>query len=194
MKLQQILLLSAFSLHLGSVHGAENHNRPRGHILAPNDFVEIKVRQEDELETKARVESDGTVQFPLIGAVSLSGKSLDQAAALITELLGKDYIFDPQVSVRILENAPRRFTVIGQVEKPGSYVIPDSESIDLLGAIGMAGGYTRLAKLDRVLVRRQIKGKDVVLEVDARSMQKRQDSKPFIVQPADVITIDERFF
>ena len=162
--------------------------------LAPNDMIEVKVYQEDDLTTKVRLAKDGTVTFPLLGTVGLGGKSVDECAAHIRELLGKDYLVNPQVTITVVEYAKRRFTVLGQVQKPGSFEIPNEESVTLLQAIAMAGGYTRLANTSRVIVTRVKDGKKATYNLDVKSATNDTDTKPFEIQPDDTITIVERVF
>src|SRR5271170_6053271 len=131
----------------------------QSYVLAPNDVVQIKVYQEDDLETKARVGQDGTISFPLIGVVPIGGKTVEQAGALIREKLDKDYLVNPQITLIVVEYSKRRFIVLGQVQKPGSFEIPSEESVTLLEAIAMAGGYTRLADKANVKVTRIAGGK-----------------------------------
>ena len=90
------------------------------YALSPNDLVLVKVYRHDDLETKLRVASDGTATFPLLGTVNLGGKTLEEASAHIRDLLSKDYLVNPQVTITMLEYSKRRFTVLGQVQKPGA--------------------------------------------------------------------------
>jgi len=62
-------------------------------------------------------------------------------------MLAKDYLVNPQVNLTVMEYSKRRFIVLGQVQRPGAYDMPDRDSVRLLQAIGMAGGYTRIVKL-----------------------------------------------
>ncbi len=89
------------------------------HLLAPNDMVEIKVFQEDDLEAKLRISQRGTITFPLVGVISIGGKTPQDAAALIRAALAKDYLVNPQVTLTVLEYGKRRFTVLGQGAKSG---------------------------------------------------------------------------
>ena len=165
-----------------------------GQKLNPNDLIHVKVFKEDDLETKVRIGKDGTISFPLIGVVKLSGKTANEAASTIRELLEKDYLFNPQVSVTILESAPRRFTVLGQVQRPGTYTLPEAQSLDLLQAIGMAGGYTRIANPRKVTIKRNLNGKEVVLHADAKEMARNAAVKPVEVTENDIITVNESMF
>src|SRR5688572_21656726 len=58
--------------------------------LCPNDVLRVKVFQEDDLTTEIRLGKDGSATFPLLGVINLGGKTVDEAAANIRELLGKD--------------------------------------------------------------------------------------------------------
>jgi len=164
------------------------------YVLAPNDVVQINVYQEDDLETKARIGQDGTISFPLIGVVPIGGKTVEQAGALIKEKLDKDYLVNPQVTLIVAEYSKRRFTVLGQVQKPGSFEIPSEESVTLLEAIAMAGGYTRLADRGRVKVTRITGDKTVTVTVDTKRESNDAETMSFQILPEDTVTVPERFF
>lgn len=165
----------------------------RSYRLAPNDLVRIKVFQEDDLTTELRLAKDGTATFPLLGAVNLGDKTVDEAASQIRDLLGKDFLVNPQVMVTVVEYSKRRFTVLGQVQKPGSYDIPSEESVSVLQAIAMAGGFTRLAVQGKVTVTRTAGGKKT-LTVDVKSAANDPGTKPFEILPDDTIIVAERVF
>jgi protein involved in polysaccharide export with SLBB domain len=165
----------------------------RSYRLAPNDVIRIKVFQEDDLTTELRLAKDGTATFPLLGAINLGDKTVDEAASQIRDLLGKDFLVNPQVMVTVVEYSKRRFTVLGQVQKPGSYDIPSEESVSLLQAIAMAGGFTRLAVQGKVTVTRTMGGKKT-LTVDVKSAANDPGTKPFEILPDDTIIVAERVF
>jgi len=164
------------------------------YILSPNDIVLVKVFEDPDLDSQHRISQDGTINFPLIGIVQISGRTVTQAASTIRDRLLKGYLRNPQVRVNVIQYASRRITVLGQVQKPGSYVLPNEERIDLLQAIAMAGGFTRMADEGRVLVRRNVNGVDTILKVNAHAETKNSSSQLFEVQPDDRITVRERIF
>jgi protein involved in polysaccharide export with SLBB domain len=161
--------------------------------LSPNDVLRVKVFQEDDLTTELRLGKDGSATFPLLGVIHLGGRTVDEAAATIRELLGKDYLVNPQVTLTVVEYAKRRFMVLGQVQKPGSFDIPSEESMSLLQAIAMAGGFTRLAVQSKVTVTRTVGGKRT-LTVDVKSAANDPNTKPFEILPDDTIFVAERIF
>ena len=164
------------------------------YILSPNDIILVKVFEDPDLDSQHRISQDGTINFPLIGIVQISGRTVTQAASTIRDRLLKGYLRNPQVRVNVIQYASRRITVLGQVQKPGSYVLPNEERVDLLQAIAMAGGFTRLADEGRVLVRRNVNGVDTILKVNAHAETKNSSSQLFEVQPDDRITVRERIF
>jgi polysaccharide export outer membrane protein len=164
------------------------------YILSPNDVVQIKIYQEEDLETKARISKDGTVAFPLIGLLHIGGRTVPQAVALIRERLDRDFLVNPQISLTIEEYAKRRFTVLGQVQKPGTFEIPSEESVTLLQAIAMAGGYTRLANRSNVTVTRVTAGKSATFNLNPKRPAGESTTREFEVAPEDTITIPERLF
>ncbi len=167
---------------------------PSGYVLSANDQVAVEVFGEDDLRTNGRLNGEGNLSLPLLGSVRLSGLNLTQAAARLTELYGKDYLVNPRVNVTLVGYAKRRFTVLGQVNRPGSFEMPDGSpgGIDLLEAVAMAGGYTRIAAPERISVRRQAGGGDQVLRVDAKRVAK--GSGAFRVLPGDTVTVGESIF
>src|ERR1051325_6461872 len=157
----------------------------QAYVLAPNDVVQVKVYQEDDLETKMRIARDGTSSFPLIGVVQLGGKTVEQASNLIKQRLGKDFLVNPQVTLTVVEYSKRRFTVLGQVQKPGTFEIPNEESVTFLQAIAMAGGYTRLANKGNVTVTRITSGRKVNFSLDVNAATSALDTRPFEILPED---------
>ena len=169
---------------------------PAGYILSPNDQVGVEVFGEDDLRANGRLNAEGNLSLPLLGSIHLAGLTLTQAASKITELYGRDYLVNPKVNVMLLGYAKRRFSVLGQVNRPGSYDLPDGSpgGIDILEAIAMAGGYTRIAAPERVRVRRPMEGGgDKLFKVDAKRLARGQGTS-FLVRPGDTITVGESIF
>lgn len=171
-------------------------NAPTGYVLRSNDQVAVEVFGEDDLRTNTRLNGEGNLSLPLLGSVHLGGLSLAQAASKITELYGRDYLVNPRVNVTLVGYAKRRFTILGQVNRPGSYEMPEGspDGVDLLEAIAMAGGYSRIAAPERISVRRRSDiGGDEILRVDAKRLAKR-GGESFQVRPGDTVTVAESLF
>src|SRR2546423_2178997 len=168
---------------------------PSGYVLSANDQVAIEVFGEDDLRTNGRLNGEGNLSLPLLGSVHLAGLTLTQATSRVTELYARDYLINPKVNVSLISYAKRRFTVLGQVNRPGSFEMPEGSpgGIDLLEAVAMAGGYTRIAAPERITVRRHGAKGDEVLKVDGKRLA-RGGSNNFKVIPGDTITVGESIF
>lgn len=163
-------------------------------LLHCNDVVKITVYGEDDLTTETRIEKNGTIRFPLLGSVSLAGKTIEQATEEVRHELGTRFIKNPQVTLTISSFAKQWVTILGEVKNPGEVDIPDEGSLDLLGAIALAGGYTDIAEISHITVRRLVNGRDEIIEVDAKKLAHDSTVKPFYVQPGDTITVRQRMF
>jgi protein involved in polysaccharide export with SLBB domain len=168
---------------------------PSGYQLSANDSIAVEVFGEDDLKTAARLNAEGNVSLPLIGSVRLGGLNITQATARVTELYARDYLVHPKVNITLLSYAKRRFSVLGQVNHPGSFEMPETSAggIDLLEAIAMAGGYTRIAAPERISIRRKDSRGEKVVRVDGKK-QARGEGASFKVEPDDTITVGESIF
>ena len=163
------------------------------YVLRQGDVVQVKVYQEEDLTTISRVGRDGAITMPLLGSVNVVSNSLEAATVMIRDLLAKDYLVNPQVTLNITEFAKRRFTVLGQVQHPGAFEMPADDSVSLLQAIATAGGYTRIGNPRKITVLRTVGKQNKVLQLDAEAMAMDKSQKPFEVLPDDVIVVGEKW-
>ncbi len=160
--------------------------------LIPNDAVQIAVFQEPDLSSEIpyRVAQDGTVNFPLVGRVKVAGLSVEGASSAIANKLKQGYLVAPQVTVTVFEYAPQRFSILGQVNQPGTFEIPSEEVLRLPAAVAMAGGNTRIGNLRKILVTRTKPDGLYEITVNLLSPEGRQ----FAIEKSDVITVPESLF
>lgn len=163
------------------------------YVLVVGDVVELNVFREPDLQTQATIARDGTVQLPLIREVKLAGLTIRDAREQLRGLYDKKFLVDPQVFLNVVKYAERKFTIMGQVARPGSYELQGGERIDLLEAIGLAGGFTRIANRGRVIIQRREGGNVTAIKANAKRMADGREV-PIEVQPGDVITVSESWF
>jgi polysaccharide export outer membrane protein len=163
------------------------------YVLRQGDVVQVKVYQEEDLTTISRIGKDGMLTMPLLGSVKVVSNSLEAATAVIRGLLAKDYLVNPQVTLNLTEFAKRRFTVLGQVQHPGTFDMPGDDSVSLLQAIATAGGYTRIGNPRKITVQRSIGTENKLLQLDADAMALDKKQKPFEILPDDVIVVGEKW-
>jgi polysaccharide biosynthesis/export protein len=109
--------------------------------IGPGDLLEIGVFDTPELAGKVRVNSDGDITLPLIGAVHVGGLSPEQVQDLVAlRLMGENFLNDPQVFVFVAEYANQVVYILGEVVKPGPYPLMGSHR--LLDFVSAAGGFT----------------------------------------------------
>ena len=162
------------------------------YVLRPGDVVQVKVYQEEDLASTSRIGSDGAITIPLLGSVRVASNTVSQATATIASLLAKDYLVNPQVTLNVTEFAKRRFTVLGQVQRPGTYDMPAQESVNLLQAIAAAGGFTRIGNPHRITVQRTVGSENQKIPLDSEAMSKKKE-QPFLIRPDDVIAVGEKW-
>jgi len=162
--------------------------------ISPKDLVDFRVFQEPELDSVIRVSGDGSAIFPLIGSVKLSGLTVAEATQLLNSRLRDGYLVNPQVNITVREFAKKYFTMLGEIAKPGSYDMVGEDEIPLLQAIGMGGGFSKIANPSNITVKRVVEGQEKILKLNAKKMASGTDPSAFMVRPGDIITVGEAIF
>ncbi len=127
-----------------------------GYRINKGDKLRINVWQEENLQADVMVSPDGTISFPMIGVIEVAGKTIDEFQNLLREKL-EEYIPGPEVNVSLLSADGNLIYVIGEVARPGPYVM--SKNLDVMQALSMAGGLTPFAdKNDVRILRRSAEG------------------------------------
>ncbi len=160
-------------------------------VLGPSDIVEIRVFREEELSGEYQVESNGTINFPLIGSVDVAGLTPTDASKVIDWLLEDGYLKDAQVTIRVIEANSRQITVLGEVEEPGSF--PFTDGMTVVQAVALAGGLSENHAASRTTITREEGGEQVVLRVPFSEISKGR-APNIELQPSDVIFVPESPF
>jgi len=163
------------------------------YVLRPGDAIEMIIYKEQDLSVRTKIGKDGKVQLPLLGVVNLAGLTLSAATDLLTKRYDADYLVSPQIYLNILGYQTVKFTIIGQVGKPGTYDYSESEPLDLLQAVGMAGGFTRIADRGHVVVKRRQGSSVRTIKVNAKKLTDSSIDR-FGIENGDVISVGESWF
>lgn len=123
-----------------------------GYVIGPSDVLAINVWKEPEISRAIPVRSDGRISLPLVGEVQAAGKTPYQLQQDISKKL-QTLISEPDVTVIVQEIRSQKFNILGQVARPGSYLLTDSTTV--LDAIAVAGGFRDFAKQRAIYVLRQ---------------------------------------
>ncbi len=163
--------------------------------INPFDLLDISVYQEPDLTKTVRVTKEGFISFPLIGKVQIAGLDILAAEQRIAELLEKDYLVNPSVTVLVKEYNTKKVFVMGEVKTPGSYNIPQDRELTVLESIALAGGFSNVAAIDNTKVIRVENGSKRYINVKISDITKRGDkAKDLILKPNDIIFVPERIF
>jgi protein involved in polysaccharide export with SLBB domain len=161
------------------------------YIISANDVFRVSVLGEEDLSITARVSERGSISFPLLGEVRVSGYTPLQFERRLERLLEKDYLVSPSVNISILEYST--ISVLGQVKKPGAYEIKGRMTISQ--AIALAGGLTQIASPNGTKVIRKTTGGEKVIPVYLNDILKDGNlSGDITLKSGDLVVIPESFF
>jgi polysaccharide export outer membrane protein len=159
------------------------------------DTMQITVFQEPDLSIKGRVSEAGTIKHPLLGEVPVVGLTTPEIEAKFVELLSRDYLTKPRVTVSVESSIRRRVVILGQVKSPGTFEIPPDETLTVLQLIARAGGFTDVAASDRITVARNEDHQQRKIMVNVAAIIKSGDStKDIQLKPGDVVSVPETLF
>jgi polysaccharide biosynthesis/export protein len=102
-----------------SVSGA---NTKPDYTLGAGDAIRIQVFQNPDLTIETRVSENGSITYPLVGAIALGGLSIESAEKKISAALQQGgFLQRPQVNIVLLQIRGNQVAVLGQVNRPGRF-------------------------------------------------------------------------
>ena len=134
-------------------NNAENNAQSNGaYIIGADDVLAINVWNEKDISKSVPVRSDGNISLPLVGEIKAAGRTPIQLEQEITERL-RNYITAPTVAVMVEKINSKKFNILGEVVKPGSYSTALASTV--VDAIALAGGFRDFAKKKDIYILRQ---------------------------------------
>ncbi|KUO67264.1 MAG: polysaccharide biosynthesis/export family protein [Lutibacter sp.] len=130
------------------------------------------------------VNSDGEINFPVLGKIKVEGFTIKEITSHLAETLAV-YIKNPIVNIRLTNF---KVTVLGEVKSPGTYPVPN-ERISILEAIGLAGDLTIQGKRKNVTLIREQNGKRTFIDIDLTSRE-ILNSPYFYLAQNDVLIVE----
>jgi polysaccharide export outer membrane protein len=165
---------------------------PTDTTIGPGDVFDVRVYGEEGLSGTYRVASDGSVDYPLLGTISVQGMTPTEVTRLIADgLVSGQFLRKPNVSVFVKEYSSKKISVFGQVNKPGTFQYVDGMSI--VEAVSIAGGFTPMAKPNDVTVTRVINGAEKQFLVPVEAIAQGRTSN-FVLRPGDIVFVPQRVF
>jgi polysaccharide biosynthesis/export protein len=158
-----------------------------GYTIKPGDLLAVSVWKEEALQGDVLVTPDGAFAFPLVGLVDARGKTVSDLQKILTERLVK-YISDPVVTVAVREVRGNKVYVIGQVNKPGEFIV--NPRVDVVQALSMAAGTTAFASLSNIIILRREGGKQEALRFDFTDVAKGRNLEQNIeLRSGDIVVV-----
>jgi polysaccharide export outer membrane protein len=141
-----------------------------------------------EISKSVPVRSDGKISLPLVGEVQAAGETPLKLKQDIASRL-KNFIEEPEVTVIVQQINSQKFNVLGQVARPGAYVVANSPTV--LDAIALAGGFRDFAKQKSIYVlRKNVDGSQIRIAFNYKEVIKGKNPEQNVkLQPRDTVIV-----
>ncbi len=176
-----MLSLAAFALLLAAE--AAPRVDPAAYIIGPEDVLAIHVWKEPEISRKVPVRPDGRISLPLLQDVQAAGLTAAQLAASLTSAF-KAHLTDPEVTVIVEHVFSKKFYILGEVHRPGSY--PLLAPTTILQALTAAGGLREFASAKNILLIRGARRYQFDYTAVARGRKLEQN---VLLEPGDTLLV-----
>lgn len=181
------IILAAFIFLMGSCQPLVAYELEKDYLIGPEDILEISVWKDKDLTQRVGVRPDGKISFPLIGDVAVAGHTVEWVKDAITKKV-REYVPDAVVSVMMLQIKGMQISIVGKVEKPGGS--STIRKINVMQALGYAGGLTKFADEDDIIILRTVNGKQTTIHFDYSEVKKGKNLEQNIwLKDGDVIVV-----
>ena len=157
--------------------------------IGSEDVLDVFVWKEPDLSTTVTVRPDGKISLPLAGELDATGKTAVQLQQDITDKL-QQYLKQPVITVIVKQINSLKISVLGEVRKPDVYRIKNR--ITILDAVAMAGGFTDLARPNRIVVLRKTAAGPQRFLVNLNQLVEDKAGTPFYLEPMDTVYVEGR--
>ncbi|HEX7236737.1 MAG TPA: polysaccharide biosynthesis/export family protein [Gammaproteobacteria bacterium] len=155
--------------------------------VQPSDVLQISVWKEPDLTQQVIVRPDGAFSLPLVGEVNAVGKTVEELRKELVQALTR-IIPDVVVTVAVLEIKGNKIYVIGQVNKPGEFIV--NPRVDVIQALSLAGGTTAFASPNEIFVLRRDNGQQRRLPFNYDAVLRGRDlEQNVLLRAGDVVVV-----
>jgi len=157
-----------------------------------DDVIEINVINQPELRALTSVSADGTITFPYIGTVHVTGLTISEVKEEITKRLSEGFVKYPVVTVSLVKSMSRKIYTYGEVSRRGE--VPFEENMTVMKALSILGGVSQDGKFGRMIIRRMQKDNKSYKELaetdlnDGLLIDKTIEN--MILRPDDILVVE----
>jgi polysaccharide export outer membrane protein len=172
------------------------------YVLSSGDQIMLRAYQMEEISDRPyRIDSDGNISLPVLGAVHVGGLTVEQTEASLLGRL-KAYVQNPQVTVNVVQYRSEPVFFVGVFRAPGIYPLQGRRTlVEMLTSIG--GLQPNASHRIKVTRRREYgalplpnatdgaDGKTTVAEISMGSLRENVNpAEDIVLQPFDVISVE----
>jgi len=167
-----------------------------GYHVGIGDVLKIEVLGETDFSGSMPVNPRGEITLKMVGDIPVAGLTVTEIRAKLTEILGRDFLLEPNIKVEITEFKSKKILILGEVKKPGEFFL-SQDAITLLEVISMAGGLGEAAGEEAIVFRRSSEANQdssfTKLTVNIRDLLRGETSPDAtMVIPEDIINFPSR--
>jgi len=164
----------------------ERLSATKSYRIGPEDVLHVSVWNNPELTIDVTVRPDGKISLPLIKDIHAADSTPKELSDVIFRSL-KEYIYNPHVTVTVTQANSRKIFLIGNVIRPGSYML--RYDMTVLQALSIAGGFTQFASPRDMKLIRDVGGKQESRSINYYKMIKDSEVDDYMLKPGDTIVI-----
>jgi polysaccharide export outer membrane protein len=167
--------------------GAPPITPPADYVIGPDDQLTIVFFQNKEMSSEVVVRPDGRISLPLLNDVEASGLTPDELRTRL-DVEAKRFMQSPNSTVVVRQINSRRVSILGWVERPGTYPLFAHASV--LELIATAGGLKEYANADHIVVKRLEGGRRATLKFNYKHVINDQNGALDIsLKPGDIVVV-----
>ena len=167
-------------------------------LIGPGDILELQLFDNTKYNGEYKVLNDGKASLPLVGNISLEGKTLNEARKILNDKYST-LLLVPDLNLSLVESRPLNITIIGEVQKPGFYKIKNEiyNPTTIIDAIQRAGGITIGSNLEKINLIRKFKEEGKIIKKSAvinlgDFSETGDQSNNLVLMHGDIIKIDKK--
>lgn len=179
---RMLLIIALFSLFANFAWAVGDD-----YLVGSGDMVKINVFDYPDLTVETRVSESGRITFPLLGEITIGGKTPAEAEkAIANELSLQGFVRQPHVTLVVSQFVSQQASIMGYVLKPGNYILEKPTS--LLELLAVAGGVSPDGD-DKAVLTRSDAGKSKSVDIDLYDLFHGDLRKDVRIKSGDIVYV-----